>query len=93
LGLESEVAASPSYVRFTLRSGAIADVADGPFSDSCAAANSVLFGNLVSAAKQSDWESEAERFGGLEIEGQLNFCHRCTGRSAGLSPLRIQPGI
>jgi hypothetical protein len=32
-----------------------------------------LFNHLIGAAEQSDWESEAERFGGLEVEGQLNF--------------------
>jgi hypothetical protein len=45
-----------------------------------------LFNHLVGAAEQSDWESEAERFGGLEVEGQLNFCHtlhRQVGRPFG----------
>ena len=61
------------------------------------AANSVLFDHLVGAAEQSDWESEAERFGGLEVEGQLNFCHplhRQVGRPFALkNPAGIDTGL
>jgi hypothetical protein len=32
-----------------------------------------LFDHLVGPAEQSNWKSEAKRFGGLEIEGQFRL--------------------
>ena len=46
-----------------------------------------------SARPSTEWNGEAERLGGLEVEDHLALVDRCTGRSAGFSPLRIRPSV
>ena len=36
-------------------------------------------------------DCQTERLGGLEVDDELEFGRLLTGRSAGLSPLRIRP--
>jgi hypothetical protein len=50
-----------------------AQVRSVPTSDSCTAANSVLFDDLVGSGEQRLRNAEAERFCGLEIDHQLDF--------------------
>jgi hypothetical protein len=47
-----------------------------------------LFDRLVGSGKQRLWNVETERFGGLEIDDQLDLDGLLDRRSAGLSPLK-----
>jgi hypothetical protein len=68
-----------------------------PLSDSCTAAKTTrLFDHLVGALLQVRRNFEAERFRSLRSMTSSNLVGACTGRSAGLSPLRIrstQPSV
>jgi hypothetical protein len=44
-----------------------------PATDSCTAANSILFDHFIGADKQTGWYGKAERPRGLEIDDQLDF--------------------
>jgi hypothetical protein len=44
----------------------------------------------MSAAEQRQQETQGQGFGGLHIDGKLDFCHMLHGRSAGFSPLRMR---
>ena len=65
----------------------------GPFSDSCTAANESLFDNLVGGDKQSFWDRDAERLGGLEIDEQFDFCGLLDWQVRRLLALKNAAGI
>jgi hypothetical protein len=67
------------------------DFALGPIPDSCSAASSVLFDYFIGAREKGRRNRDAKRFGGLEVNRQLEFRRLHTGRSVGLSPLRMRP--
>ena len=63
-------------VRFTLNADMIEhlrDVRFVPKADSCSAANLRLFDHLVGSGEHGRRELEAERFGGLQIDDQLEL--------------------
>jgi hypothetical protein len=55
------------------------------------AAKKSLFDHLVGAVEQRLRNSDPERFGGLEIDRQLELDRAWTGSSLGFSPLRMRP--
>ena len=52
-----------------------------------------LLDRLVGAAEQRRREAEAERAGGLEIDGKLDFCKQLDRQVGGLLPVENAPGI
>jgi hypothetical protein len=51
----------------------------------------LLFDHLVGAAEERERDRQAERLGSLEVDIQFDFRCLRTGRSAGVSPLRMRP--
>jgi hypothetical protein len=49
------------------------------------------FDHLVGDGQQRERNGKTERFGGLEVDGQIDLVTCWTGKSAGFSPLRIRP--
>jgi hypothetical protein len=47
--------------------------------------------NLVGGGQQRFRDGEAEGLGGFEVDDKLDFVICCTGKSAGLSALRMRP--
>jgi len=47
--------------------------------------------HLVGGGEQRLWNGESERFGGLEIENQLEFGRLYDRKIGGFSPLRMRP--
>jgi len=57
----------------------------------CVALAPSLFDHLVGGGEQRLWNGESERFGGLEIENQLEFGRLYDRKIGGFSPLRMRP--
>src|SRR5262245_52807031 len=62
--------------------GSPGDVAEVPLPDSCSAANRYLFDHLVGSTEQREWDGNAKRVGGFQIEDQLGL-HRLLDRQIG----------
>ena len=67
---------------------AVSDRRNGPLSDSCNAANSILFDYFVGADENALRDGETERLGGLEIDRQLEFGRLLDRDIAGLRPVQ-----
>ena len=50
-----------------------------------------LLDHLVGGRQQRFRDGKAERLGGFEVDDEIELGRRCTGRSAGFSPLRMRP--
>src|SRR5262245_23294927 len=53
-----------------------------PSRDSCSATTHQLFDYLVGASKQRHWDTDAERFGGFQIDDKLKLGRRLDGQLA-----------
>jgi hypothetical protein len=53
----------------------------------------VLFDDLVGAAEEREWNGQAQRLGGLEVDNQLYLCRLLHGQIAGFITFENSPRV